>query len=408
LDTLFFDGRMDALQLLGRTADWRRSVKHSARPEVIEATIFAASAWSVRGHGYAKEVSAQQWALFAYRTEMAAAALAATADSALTDPAWYQFSLDIGLDGDIDVEHLRAVFDQGHERFPTYRPLERRMLRILMPRWRGSYDQVDQFINGIYQKTAPTRGFERYAELYSTYTDLEGDEFELFTDTPAFWSGIRRGYIGLSKRYPRSDVILNRFANMACRAGDADQYRELSADLSERYSTVAWSGRYSRANCDKKFANVASASVGEVSALQQQTGVGRIQSLGGIRLGISATELGQLKGPPLPKPYDNWTYTIGDSSHRATLMAVFSPTMDTSDSTIISIEFAGDETSAPPELPYLNGLTEDDLKERFGYLVGMGSPEDDVVRLKFKNGVYADTRNGRVFRYGIYAAFRLR
>jgi rhomboid protease GluP len=408
LDTLFFDGGIDPLQLLGRTADWRRSVKQSARPDVIEATVFAASAWSVRGHGYAKEVSAQQWALFAYRTEMAAAALAATADSARTDPAWYQFSLDVGLDGDVDVEHLRTVFDQGHEKFPAYRPLERRMLRILMPRWRGSFEKVDQFINGIYQQTAPTRGFERYAELYSTYTGLEGDEFDLFGDTPAFWSGIRKGYIGLSKRYPTSDIILNRFANMACRAGDADQYRELSADVVKRYSTVAWSGRYSRADCDKKFANVPLTSVREANARQQEASGGRIQSFGGIRLGISPTELGQLKGHPLPEPYEHWTYNIGDSSHHAMLMAVFSPTTDTSDPTIVSIEFTGDEVSAPSEVPYLNGLTEDDLKERFGYLVGMGSPEKDVVTLRFKNGVYADTRDGKVFRYGIYAARRPR
>lgn len=90
------------------------------------------------------------------------------------------------------------------------------------------------------------------------------------------------------------------------------------------------------------------------------------------------------------------------------LMAVFSPTTDTSDPTIVSIEFTGDEVSAPSEVPYLNGLTEDDLKERFGYLVGMGSPEKDVVTLRFKNGVYADTRDGKVFRYGIYAARRPR
>ena len=67
----------------------------------------------------------------------------------------------------------------------------------------------------------------------------------------------------------------------------------------------------------------------------------------------------------------------------------------------MSIEFTGDDTSAPSELPYLNGLSLADLKERFGYLTGMGSPSDDVTRYMFKNGVYADVRMDTVFRYGI-------
>jgi hypothetical protein len=33
----------------------------------------------------------------------------------------------------------------------------------------------------------------------------------------------------------------------------------------------------------------------------------------------------------------------------------------------------------------------------------MGSPSEDVTTFRFRNGVYADARNGKVFRYGIYA-----
>ncbi len=77
------------------------------------------------------------------------------------------------------------------------------------------------------RNTAPLRGYERYAELYSMYARVEGDDLDLFQDTPAFWSGMSMGYLGLVKRHPTSDVILNSFANFACRAGDKAEYNRL-------------------------------------------------------------------------------------------------------------------------------------------------------------------------------------
>jgi hypothetical protein len=73
------------------------------------------------------------------------------------------------------------------------------------------------------------------------------------------------------------------------------------------------------------------------------------------------------------------------------------------DGKVVAISYTGDEASAPRELPYLNGMSEDSLRDQYGNLIGMGSPSQDVTSLKYRNGVYVDTRNGKVFRYGIYA-----
>jgi Domain of unknown function (DUF4034) len=402
LSDLLNFGALDTLQLLGRTADWRRAVKNSAKPDVLEAMIFSASAWSARGGGYATSVSPQQWTLFTYRTEMAAAALADTVDSARSDPLWYQLSLYIGLDQALDADHLRTIFNEAYAKFPHYRPLERRMMRILMPRWGGSYDQEEQLIYGLYKETVRERGLERYAELYSEYADLEGDEVDVFVDSEVVWDKMRSGYLGLLKRYPTSDFVLNRFANMACRARDADQYRALRGSLVRRYSSTAWTAKYSRDACDKKFADSTS-TASTATALHGEPDLVHIQSLGGLQLGMSAEQLLNAKGPPISRDQRAWAYNSVDSAHNGVVTAVFSAGPAGSDESVMSIEYIGDEASAPPDLPYLNGLAEEDLKQRFGYIVGMGSPTKDIVTLRFRNGVYADTRRGRVFRYGIYA-----
>ena len=88
--------------------------------------------------------------------------------------------------------------------------------------------------------------------------------------------------------------------------------------------------------------------------------------------------------------------------HNGVLTALFAvPTNDPSGK-MVAIEYIGDQDSAPRDLPYLNSFSRDDLRDRFGNLIGMGSPSEDVTSLRYRNGVYAETRNGRVFRYGIY------
>ncbi len=253
LTDLFRFGNVTPEIALGRTADWRREIKDSTMAELVEAMVFTEWAWSARGNGYANTVSNQNMALYAYRTEMAAAALDELGERASSNPLWYTLSLEVGLDQRKDREKVQAIFDKGTSVTSFYRPLYRRMLRILMPRWGGSYEDVDQFINRAYALSAAKRGFERYAELYSAYARLEGDDLDLFADSKAYWSAMKTGYLGLVKRYPRSDFVLNSFGNFACRADDRDAYKELRRQIGQRISSTAWSDKYSLESCDKKL-----------------------------------------------------------------------------------------------------------------------------------------------------------
>jgi hypothetical protein len=251
---LFRSGTLAIDSGFERAADWRRAVHGSPMADLAEALLISEWAWIARGNGFADSISNQNLALYTYRTQMASAALDDLKAGAADNPLWYTLSLDVGLDLSKDKEALRALFDAGETKAPGYRPLYRSMLRALMPRWGGSYEEVDKFINQIYARTAPARGFERYAELYSMYDRLEGDDLDLFADTPAFWSGMRSGYTALLKRYPRSDAVLNRFAYFACRAGDGDNYKRLRGEMGKRLSSSSWTSKYTVEFCDKTLA----------------------------------------------------------------------------------------------------------------------------------------------------------
>jgi membrane associated rhomboid family serine protease len=402
LDDLFDFGPLTSDEVFGRTADWRRAVSGSVFADLVEAMAFADWAYAARGRGGADTVSTQSMALFAYRSEMAAAALAAVKERAAKYPLWYALSMDVGVDQAQDKdkakEQLRPLFDQGTKISPGYGPLYARMLRILMPRWFGSYEEVDQFINAIYAQTAPTRGYERYTELYSAYARMEGDELDLFRDTPAFWSGMRTGFYGLVKRHPSSDVILNSFANFACRAGDKAEYNRLRKDLGKRFSATAWSTKYSMDACDKQLGVG-----GEFHALGVLSDVvGHIESLGGVRLGMTRGELLAAKGSPVQQEENYWVYNTVDSKHNGVVTAVFSPSRGGSEGTVLAVAYSGDQASAPSELPYLNDTSVIDVLQSYGpALTGKLTLHADTT-YTFRNGIYVNSREEKVYRYGIF------
>ncbi len=258
-------GRLSLEEALGRTSDWRKAVPGSIYPELLEVLAFSEAAWAVRGTGPASSVSAQAWSVFKYRTAMAVAGLLEIAPRANADPWFNDLALDIGLDDSRPKGELWAWYEAASTKFPHYLPIHASMLRILMPRWGGSYREVDRLINRAYANGG--RGLELYARLYWVYADLEGDELDLFKDSLADWSDVRSGFEELSRRHPRSDYLLNGYAYMACRAGDAAAYRGLRPRIDARYSASAWSKRFSKEACDRRLGKDSSAVVANGPAM---------------------------------------------------------------------------------------------------------------------------------------------
>jgi membrane associated rhomboid family serine protease len=398
LADLFEFGGVDADIVLGHMADWRRRVKNPTMADLAEAMFFSEWAWWARGHDVANAVTSQNMALYAYRTEMAVAALDDAADRASNNPLWYTLSLEVGLDQSKDREKLQELFDRGLARTRQYRPLYRRMLRILMPRWGGSYDAVDKFINRIHAQTADSRGYERYAELYSVYARMEGDEVDLFSETHAYWSGMRAGYLGLIKRYPTSDGVLNSFAYFACRAGDKDEYNRLRDTIGKRLSATAWTAKYSIEACDKKLALTSGFSGSP--PLEALTG-DLVRSFGGVRLGMTGKELVAAKGQPIRQDETNWVYNTMDSKHNGVIAVGFSPSRENSEGVVRAIEYTGDEASAPSELPYLNDWSSVAVIEKYGAQISGSLTLTGEMTFTFPNGVYVNTHDEKVYRYGI-------
>lgn len=252
LADLFEFGALQPNDVLLRTAQWRLASSSPQWADTAEAEFFLRWGWNARGHGAAKDVSQQAMALFAHRIAMAAAGLEELRQHGQQSPLWYALALNIGLDRDLGIETLHGIFQEGAQRSPQYFPLYRGMLRSLMPRWGGSYDQVNGFIRERTMRSSAGAIADPalYARLYWMYSDLEGDNTNVFTDGEATWSGMKEGFRHLLRHHQDSDVILNAFARFACVANDSQEYQQLRPLLEKRRSTVAWTAKTTIQYCD--------------------------------------------------------------------------------------------------------------------------------------------------------------
>ncbi|HET9862294.1 MAG TPA: rhomboid family intramembrane serine protease [Steroidobacteraceae bacterium] len=254
LDAYYDYGDSSFEVLMGRTSDWRRSLKEAIGAELAEVQLLRAWAWSARGHGYANSVSRQNWEIYGMRLEMAAAGLEEIRARATRSPLWYQLALQLGGDRQMSSQEMDELFEEAVKRFPDYLGIYTARMRMMMPRWGGTVGELDSFIQGAADSRRGTLDAdERYAQLYAAYSGMEEDELNIFAAGNADWSRVQEGFVRLRQRYPRSDFILNLYAKMACVAGDAGTYAALRPYAAARASSQAWSSKRSIETCDAMF-----------------------------------------------------------------------------------------------------------------------------------------------------------
>ena len=230
------------------------------------------------------------------------------------------------------------------------------------------------------------------------YARAEGDDLDLFRDTRAFWSGRRPGHEGSVKRYPTSDAVLNSFANIACRAGDKAAYNRLRISVGTRYSSSAWSSKYLIKDCDRRIG-----SGGEYHALGSLGEIlGRVTSLARAGIGMTRSELLAAKGKPIRQTDTYWVYNTVDARHHGVVTVVFSPAREPTGGRVLAVAYSGDEASAPAELPYLNELSSVEVLQAYGRQIGGNLTLHGEMTFTFRNGIFVNTRDEVVYRYGIF------
>jgi hypothetical protein len=237
---------------LDKIAQWRKEFPDSYGPDLVEAILWRAWAWHVRGEGDATTVTPEGWKLFTAKISRADEVLEHSKSRAAKSPLWYQLRLGVARDAGWDHERYRALFDDATHRFQWYVPLYLWAANYLSPQWGGSYAAVD----ALARRTARIQfgaDYSLYARVYWHVTNYEPLEFELFHDSLATWPQMKSGFEGLMKRYPHSKWNLNAYAYVACLADDATTYGVLRARIGNDVNPDAWASNHSSEVCDERL-----------------------------------------------------------------------------------------------------------------------------------------------------------
>ena len=221
-------------------------------PILSEALFWTLYAWDARGRGYASTVTKEGWNLFYERLGVSEEILIRTKSISSKSPVWYQLMYQPIFHLKKPEEIKEKLYSEGFSRHSNFLPLYILKRNQLRPRWGGSWEEVDDFINWSSENTQKNEGMGMYARLYfGVYTNLRRDE-NLYEDTFADWRKLKSGLRDLVRIYPTSQFHKNIFALLACESNDKTAYHEIRPQISD-HSRWRWSYKKNVRSCDQMF-----------------------------------------------------------------------------------------------------------------------------------------------------------
>lgn len=149
-----------------RVEAWKINSPTSIFSEFAALRLSYADAWRFRGSAYAKHVSSEQFSEFTAKLSETVASLERASPALRQTTLWDNLMLAAVQDGFSDRERTRVVFEAAVAKWPRHFDFYEVALSRLVPRWGGSWDEVEATVGEWSKRIESTEGESMYARLY--------------------------------------------------------------------------------------------------------------------------------------------------------------------------------------------------------------------------------------------------
>jgi hypothetical protein len=218
----------------------------AAQPQSITARVALAQAyvnwgWKARGKGFADTVTERGGNLLDERVEQARTTLMSAAGLQEKCPYWFEAMQHVALSQGWDKSRARALLDQAVSFEPGFYHFYREYVNFLLPKWYGEEGEAEAFVSEVSSRVGGPEGAFLYFELATVINCSCGSQG---TDIGGMsWTKIKQGYAALEQLYGTSSLKMNRFAYIACLAGDNATAHDVLAKIGTNWDAKTWGTR---------------------------------------------------------------------------------------------------------------------------------------------------------------------
>jgi hypothetical protein len=198
----------------------------------------------------ASDVPNQNWAPYRQLLEQSRKVLDEHASVAQQDPEWDALRIAIARQQGAESDAILAMADRALARSPYYYPIHNSAVNALLPRWGGSRQAIQAYVQMALKHSSAGEGQQAYARIYYYIARTAArDPLDDLNVMGAKWPPMHQGLQEILKAYPSS---FNRDVArwMACESGDGPALRALGRfDTGDILSVAWWDTRDYRRQC---------------------------------------------------------------------------------------------------------------------------------------------------------------
>jgi len=232
------DSYFEELQRL--TAQWASERPRSALAHLLHVRTLYARAWHHRGDGYAISIPQEGQKKYIQYIKAAEDYMAQHGWLAEQDSTAHVYLLMLGRSAGWSFKRMWAVAQAGASKNPADEDtIYEELAYSLLPKWGGSWQDIDALAEEAHQQTKARRGAELYAFIYSGIAySVDGNLFEV---TQAKWPRVKEGLKHLLDRTP-AGPWQDRLAYLACLAHDRATFDDAMKRVEDRPDLDFWKG----------------------------------------------------------------------------------------------------------------------------------------------------------------------